>query len=134
VFRTVHAPGYEGWTVSRYRQRTGPTPDWEPSGILRDMHSDRMRPLAAIPTTDTGDAVKGILTAMAMGKDKDKELTNATLAARTMGGANSSGAVPMRIISELIASGACDRHPNLLWNTIEYNAGWLAHRQSRAGC
>ena len=40
VFRTVHAPGYEGWTVSRYRQNTGPTPDWEPSGILRDMDRD----------------------------------------------------------------------------------------------
>jgi len=30
VFRTVHAPGYEGWTVSRYRQHSGPTPDWMP--------------------------------------------------------------------------------------------------------
>ena len=209
VFRTVHAPGYEGWTVSRYRQNTGPTPDWYPDQILRDMdrdgvdatvlfsnfalfatytddhevalaharvyndwvaetyrpYADRMRPMAAIPTTDigdavkeiercvglglrglflpehpqplpyhadeyeplwacaeanglpiffhlaaggantktgnsiTGDAVKGILTAMAMGKNK--ELTNATLAARTMGGGNSSGMVPMRIISEL---------------------------------
>jgi predicted TIM-barrel fold metal-dependent hydrolase len=238
VFRTVHAPGYEGWTVSRYRQNTGPTPDWYPDQILRDMdrdgvdatvlfsnfalfatytddhevalaharvyndwvaetylpYADRMRPMAAIPTTDigdavkevercvrlgvrglflpehpqplpyhadeyeplwacaeanglpiffhlaaggantktgnsiTGDAVKGILTAMAMGKNK--ELTNATLAARTMGGGNSSGAVPMRIISELIASGACDRHPNLMWNVIEYNAGWLAHFMS----
>ena len=238
VFRTVHAPGYEGWTVSRYRQHTGPTPDWMPEGILRDMdrdgvdatvlfsnfalfatytddhevalaharvyndwvaetygpYSDRMRPLAAIPTTDiqdavkeveravnlglrglflpehpqplpyhsdeyeplwaaaeanglpiffhlaaggantktgnsiTGDAVKGILTAMAMGKNK--QLTNATLAARTGGGGNSSGMVPMRIIAELVASGACDRHPNLMWNTIEYNAGWLAHFMS----
>jgi hypothetical protein len=104
VFRTVHAPGYEGWTVSRYRQNTGPTPDWQPDGILRDMdrdgvdatvlfsnfalfatytddhevalaharvynnwvaetylpHSDRMRPLASIPTTDIGDAVKEV--------------------------------------------------------------------------
>jgi len=65
---------------------------------------------------------------MAMGKDK--ELTNATLAARTGGGGNSSGAVPMRIISELVASGACDRHPNLMFNMTEYNAGWLAHFMS----
>ena len=36
----------------------------------------------------------------------------------------------MRIISELIASGACDRHPNLMFNMIEYNAGWLAHFMS----
>ena len=40
VFRTVHAPGYEGWTVSRYRQNTGPTPDWYPDQILRDMDRD----------------------------------------------------------------------------------------------
>jgi hypothetical protein len=188
--------------ASRYRQNTGPTPDWQPDGILRDMdrdgvdatvlfsnfalfatytdnhevalaharvyndwvaetylpHSDRMRPLASIPTTDigdavkevercvrlglrglflpehpqplpyhadeyeplwacaeanglpiffhlaaggantktgnsiTGDAVKGILTAMAMGKDK--ELTNATLAARTMGWRTGTGQDP----------------------------------------
>lgn len=238
VFRTVHAPGYEGWTVSRYRQHTGPTPDWDPQQIMRDMdrdgvdatvlfsnfalfvtytddhetaiahtrvyndwlaetylpYKDRMAPMASIPTTDiddavkeveraanlglrglflpehpqplpywheayeplwaaaeanempvffhlaaggantktgssiTGDNVKGILTAMSMGKDR--ELTNQTLAARTGGGGNSSGSVPMRIISELIASGACDRHPNLMWNLIEYNAGWLAHFMS----
>src|ERR1700761_7623171 len=40
IFRTVHSPGYEGWTVSRYRQHTGPIPDWEPTGILRDMDRD----------------------------------------------------------------------------------------------
>lgn len=238
IFRTVHAPGYEGWTVSRYRQHTGSIPDWYPEQILKDMDRDgidatvmfsnfalfvtytddhetamahtrvyndwlaetylpykhRMAPLATIPTTDIGDAVKeieraanmglrglflpehpqplpywhdsyeplwaaaeanempiffhlaaggantktgnsitgdnvkGILTAMAMGKHK--ELNNQTLAARTGGGGNSSGSVPMRIISELIASGACERHPNLKWNLIEYNAGWLAHFMS----
>jgi len=39
-FRTVHTPGYEGWTVSRYRQFPGPTPDGLPSSILRDMNRD----------------------------------------------------------------------------------------------
>jgi hypothetical protein len=32
--------GYEGWTVSRHRQHAGPTPDWMPDGILRDMDRD----------------------------------------------------------------------------------------------
>ena len=39
-FRTVHTPGYEGWTVSRYRQFPGPTPDGLPTSILRDMDRD----------------------------------------------------------------------------------------------
>ena len=238
IFRTVHAPGYEGWTVSRYRQHTGSIPDWQPDKIIRDLdrdgvdatvlfsnfalfvtytddhevamahtkvyndwvaetylpYSNRLVPLASIPTTDIGDAVKeieraanmglkglflpehpqplpywhdayepvwaaaeaaglpiffhlaaggantktgnsitgdnvkGILTAMAMGKHA--ELTNELLAMRTGGGGNSSGSVPMRIISELVGSGACERHPNLLFNMIEYNAGWLAHFMS----
>jgi predicted TIM-barrel fold metal-dependent hydrolase len=235
VFRTMHTPGYEGWTVSRFRQQDGPIPNWEPDGILADLdrdgvdaavlfpnfalfpmytdnhelslahaqvyntwlaetyqnHTHRLRPLAAIPTTDiadavkeieravhmglralvlpehpqplpyhtddyeplwaaaeanglpiffhvasggvdsktdsskTGDQVKGILTAMSMGLHL--QLDNATLAARTMGGGSTSAASPMRIISELIASGACDRHPNLIWNMVEFNAGWLAN-------
>jgi predicted TIM-barrel fold metal-dependent hydrolase len=237
VFRTVHAPGYEGWTVSRYRQHTGPTPDWHPDQIMTDMNRDgidasilfsnfalfatytddhevamahtrvyndwlaetylgnnRFAPLASIPTTDvpdavaeieraantgmrglfmpehpqplpywhesyepiwaaaehhglpiffhlaaggantktgnsiTGDNVKGILTAMALGKHQ--KLNSQILAARTGGGGQSSGAVPMRIISELIGSGVCERHPDLLFSTIEYNAGWLANFMS----
>src|ERR1019366_6985926 len=39
-FRTVHTPGYEGWTVSRYRQFPGPTPDGHPESILRDLDRD----------------------------------------------------------------------------------------------
>lgn len=39
-FRTVHTPGYEGWTVSRYRQFPGPTPDGLPESILRDLDRD----------------------------------------------------------------------------------------------
>lgn len=238
IFRTVHAPGYEGWTVSRYRQHTGPIPDWHPDGILRDMdrdgvdgtvlfsnfalfatytanhelalahakvyndwiaetylpYSNRMRPLAAIPTTDVGDAVKeieravnlglsglflpehphplpywspeyepiwaaaeanglpiffhlaagaantdtedsataeqvkGILTAMSMGKNM--ELSNQILAARTGGGGNSNAEFAMRNIADLVSSGACERHPKLMFNIVEYNAGWLAHFMS----
>jgi predicted TIM-barrel fold metal-dependent hydrolase len=233
IFRTAHTTGYEGWTVSWYRQSPGPLPGWEPDGVLRDLdrdgvdatvlypdrslfalftddharsmaharvyndwlaetyldHEERIRTAAAIPTTDIGDAVKeiervvrlglralilpeypqplpysaaeyeplwaaaeanglplffhvasggvdsnqntsltgthvrGILTAMAMGKHK--ELDNAMIAARLGGGGNISPASPMRIISEVIASGACERHPDLIWNMIEFNAGWL---------
>jgi predicted TIM-barrel fold metal-dependent hydrolase len=235
VFRTVHTPGYEGWTVSRYRQFPGPAPSWEPDAIIRDLdrdgidatvmypnnsmfalytdvhersiaharvyndwlaktyldHDDRIRPVAAIPTTDIADAVdeidrivalglralilpehpqplpysapeygplwraaeanglpiffhvasggvdskadtsitsdriKGVLTAVNMGKEK--ELDNAALAARTMGRGNTGAASPMRIISELVASGACELYPKLIWNMIEFNAGWLAN-------
>src|SRR3954471_10115446 len=40
VFRTLHSPGFEGWTVSRYRQFPGPTPDGDPENILRDFEID----------------------------------------------------------------------------------------------
>jgi predicted TIM-barrel fold metal-dependent hydrolase len=75
-------------------------------------------------TSATGSQVKGILTAMTMGK---QELTGALLAGRTMGGGSTASASPMRIIADLVSSGACDRHPNLMFNVIEFNAGWLAN-------
>jgi predicted TIM-barrel fold metal-dependent hydrolase len=40
VFRRLHTPGFEGWTVSRYRQTTGRTPEGEPDVILEDMDVD----------------------------------------------------------------------------------------------
>jgi predicted TIM-barrel fold metal-dependent hydrolase len=40
VFRKLHTAGFEGWTVSRYRQSPGPTPDGDPEGILRDFDID----------------------------------------------------------------------------------------------
>ncbi|HEX4094788.1 MAG TPA: amidohydrolase family protein, partial [Trebonia sp.] len=233
-FRTVHTAGYEGWTVSRYRQFPGPTPDGLPDSILRDLDRDgvdatmlfpnlsffalytdihersiaharvyndwlaetylpyfsRLRAAAAIPTTDAADAVKeieravrlglttlilpeipqpfpywapeyepiweaaeanglpifihvasggvdskagtsatgsqvkGILTAMTMGK---QELDGALLAGRTMGGGSTAAASPMRIIADLVSAGVCERHPNLMFNVIEFNAGWLAN-------
>lgn len=234
-FRTAHTVGYEGWTVSRFRQFPGPTPDGYATSVIRDLdrdgvdatvlfpnwsmfaiytdnhersmaharvyndwiveeygpYSDRIRPSAAIPTTDvkdavkeieraanmgirslilpewpqplpywakeydpiwaaaeanglpiffhvasggvdskadssvTGDQVKGVLTAMTMGQ-KDT-LDGATLAGRTMGGGNTAASSPMRIIADLISGGVCERHPNLMFNMIEFNAGWLAN-------
>ncbi len=76
-------------------------------------------------SSKTGDQVKGILTAMKMGKQK--ELDHRAFSARTMGGGNTSAASPMRIIADLVSSGACERHPDLIWNMIEFNAGWLAN-------
>ena len=40
VFRKLHTAGFEGWTVSRYRQSGGPTPDGDPDHIFRDMDID----------------------------------------------------------------------------------------------
>ena len=75
-------------------------------------------------TSATGSQVKGILTAMTMG---EQELTGALLAGRTMGGGSTAAASPMRIIADLVSSGVCERHPNLMLNVIEFNAGWLAN-------
>jgi Amidohydrolase len=40
VFRKLHTPGFEGWTVSRYRQTSGRTPEGDPDIILEDMDAD----------------------------------------------------------------------------------------------
>src|SRR5207249_308101 len=40
VFRRLHTAGYEGWTISRYRQTSGHTPEGDPECILRDMALD----------------------------------------------------------------------------------------------
>ena len=40
VFRRLHTPGYEGWTISRYRQTSGRTPEGDPDIILEDMALD----------------------------------------------------------------------------------------------
>src|ERR1043166_8428594 len=40
VFRRLHTPGYEGWTISRYRQTSGRTPEGDPDMILEDMDLD----------------------------------------------------------------------------------------------
>ena len=40
VFRRLHTVGFEGWTVSRYRQTSGRTPEGDPERILEDMDAD----------------------------------------------------------------------------------------------
>jgi predicted TIM-barrel fold metal-dependent hydrolase len=40
VFRRLHTPGFEGWTISRYRQTSGRTPEGDPEIILEDMAVD----------------------------------------------------------------------------------------------
>lgn len=40
VFRRLHTPGFEGWTISRYRQTRGRTPEGDPDCILEDMDLD----------------------------------------------------------------------------------------------
>ena len=39
-FKKLHTIGFDGWTISKYRQHGGPTPDGDPAHILRDMDSD----------------------------------------------------------------------------------------------
>src|SRR5262245_54622155 len=40
IFRRLHTPGYEGWTISRYRQTGGRMPEGDPDRILEDMDLD----------------------------------------------------------------------------------------------
>src|SRR5436190_7463584 len=40
VFRRLHTPGFEGWTISRYRQTGGRTPEGDPETILEDLDLD----------------------------------------------------------------------------------------------
>jgi hypothetical protein len=40
VFRRLHTPGFEGWTISRYRQTSGRTPEGDPALIVEDLNSD----------------------------------------------------------------------------------------------
>jgi hypothetical protein len=40
VFRRLHTPGFEGWTISRYRQTSGRTPEGDPEQILDDLALD----------------------------------------------------------------------------------------------
>src|SRR4051812_49997939 len=39
VFRRLHTPGFEGWTISRYRQTGGRPPQGDPPVILQDLAS-----------------------------------------------------------------------------------------------
>ncbi|MET0826334.1 MAG: amidohydrolase family protein, partial [Acidimicrobiales bacterium] len=40
VFRKLHTPGFDGWTVSRYRQTQGRTPEGDPEQIIEDLALD----------------------------------------------------------------------------------------------
>ena len=70
----------------------------------------------------TAKTVKTLMTAVNMGKG---QLTDEMVANRTRGGGNTGSLSGERIIGDIVASGACERHPNLHFNLIEFNAGWL---------
>ncbi|CAO5191908.1 Amidohydrolase 2 [Frankia sp. AiPs1] len=40
IYRRLHTPGFEGWTISRYRQTGGRMPEGDPERILEDMDLD----------------------------------------------------------------------------------------------
>ena len=73
-------------------------------------------------TSRTAQTVKGMMTAVNMGKG---QLTDAMVAGRTMGGGNTAAAGPQRIIAELVGAGVCERFPDLHFNFIEFSAHWL---------
>ena len=40
IFRRLHTPGFEGWTISRYRQTGGRMPEGDPEMIIEDLDFD----------------------------------------------------------------------------------------------
>ena len=40
IFRRLHTPGFEGWTISRYRQTGGRMPEGDPDIIVEDLALD----------------------------------------------------------------------------------------------
>src|SRR5437764_1350105 len=40
IFRRLHTSGFEGWTISRYRQTSGRMPEGDPDRILEDLDLD----------------------------------------------------------------------------------------------
>jgi hypothetical protein len=229
AFRRLHTPGYEGWTISRYRQTSGRTPEGDPEHILEDMDLDgvdaqvlhpnlslfglysddhelsmaharvyndyvierfspyfhRLAPTAPIPLTDVDDAVAEIERVAAAGfraillpatpprnyytrdldpvwaaasatgvqiffhtqtggvKVNDTEaitlkvvlenaaqvnqpMTEKAAAKRMVTQAVMSTIVPQQLICQLIGGGVPERHPDLHFSLIEFNAHWLS--------
>ena len=40
IFRRLHTSGFEGWTISRYRQTSGRMPEGDPDIIVEDLELD----------------------------------------------------------------------------------------------
>lgn len=72
--------------------------------------------------SETATTVRGLMTAMNMGKG---QLTDDMVAGRTMGGGNTASASPQEIIASLIGGGVCERFPDLHFSLVEFGAGWL---------
>jgi predicted TIM-barrel fold metal-dependent hydrolase len=73
-------------------------------------------------SSQTASTVKGLMTAMNMGKGN---LTDDMVAGRTMGGGNTAAASPQKIIADLVGGGVCERYPSLHFNLVEFGASWL---------
>ncbi len=66
IFRRLHTPGFEGWTISRYRQTGGRMPEGDPEMIIEDLdlrrgrrRGDASEPLALRPLLRRPRAVHG---------------------------------------------------------------------------
>jgi predicted TIM-barrel fold metal-dependent hydrolase len=229
VFRRLHTPGFEGWTISRYRQTGGRMPEGDPAMILEDLDFDgvdvgvmhpnlslfglysddhelsmaharvyndyvmerftpyfsRLAPTAPVPITDIGDAVAEIERVAAGGfraillpavppkpyysreydpvwaaaqasgvhvfihtqtggvKLDDPEsttlkvvmenaaqvnqpVTEKSASKRMITQAIYSTIVPQQVICQLVGGGVPERHPDLHFALIEFNAHWLS--------
>jgi predicted TIM-barrel fold metal-dependent hydrolase len=229
VYRQLHTPGFDGWTVSRYRQTSGRTPEGVPDLILEDMNEDgidatllhpnlsmfglysddhelsinhayvyndyihetfggnnpRIIATVPIPITDVPDAVAEIermtargFTAMLLpatpptpywspeydpiwdalsangaqpvfhtqtggvkmknpesttmrvvmeaARQVNKPVTPRSASERLYVQAVLSTLVPQKLICELIGAGIAERHPNLHFTLVEFNAHWLS--------
>ncbi|HWI43146.1 MAG TPA: amidohydrolase family protein [Nocardioides sp.] len=229
TFRKLHCPGFEGWTVSRYRQTSGRTPEGVPELMLEDMdedgidaslfhpnlsmfglysddhelsmaharvyndyvlelldgYRDRIVPTIPIPLTDVDDAVAEIERMTSHGfnamllpavppttywdpalepvwdacdangahvyfhtqtggvKLKDpssttmkvvmnaalqvnKPVTPKSASERLYTQSALSTLVPQRLICDLVGGGVAERHPDLHFTLVEFNAHWLA--------
>lgn len=73
-------------------------------------------------TSHTARNVKGLMTAMNMGKG---QLTDDMVSGRTMGGGNTAAASPQAIMADLIGGGVCERYPDQHFNLVEFGASWL---------
>ena len=70
----------------------------------------------------TGGNVKALMTAVAMGQNP---MDMSMLSSRSMGGGATASESPQKIIGDIVSSGVCERFPNVHFNLIEFNAGWL---------
>ncbi len=156
VFRKLHTPGFEGWTVSRYRQTQGRTPEGDPEVILEDLDADGVDAQVLHPNlsqfglfTDHHEmsvaharvyqrlrhgAVHAVLRSAGAHRahraHPPRRRPRRGRRDRAGGGRRVPGGVlpvvPQTLICQLIGGGVPERSPDLHVSLIEFNAHWLS--------